>query len=104
MSFRTIIVALPPALMACVNPLAIDPGRAESDARRALEQGDHRLVGIYGFASETPGATYEDRERFGARFIEGTGDDLRYLGEVEYNARAREYAERYNAVILAAND
>lgn len=104
MILRGFVTILALALSACVNPFAIDPARAEGEARQALAENDHRLVGVYGFASETPGATFEDRQRLGARFIEGTGDDLGYLGEVEYNARAREYAERYNAVILAAND
>jgi hypothetical protein len=103
-TLRGIIAILALALSACVNPLAIDPERAEGEARQAIAENDHRLVGVYGFASETPGATFEDRQRLGVRFIEGTGDDFRHLGEVEYNTRAREYAERYNAAILAAND
>lgn len=103
-NLRSLLTASVLALSACVNPLAINPGRAESDARQALARGDNRLVGVYGFASETPGATFEDRERLGARFIDGTGDDLHYFGEVAFNERAREYAERYNTVILAADD
>ena len=78
----------------------IDASAADRDARKAVEHGDCRLVAVYGFSTETPGADYETRERLGYRAIEGTSDVHTYPWDGEINRRARTYAESYNQVIL----
>lgn len=98
------IVAFAAALSACVNPFAINPANAERDANEALARGDSHLVGVCEFSCAAPGATPPDEERLGVELIENTSDDIRILGEAEYNDRAREYAMRYNTVILAPHD
>jgi hypothetical protein len=89
---------------ACAAPPAIEPQQAEGDARVSIARNDHRLVGVYGYATEVPGATPMDEERLGVRFIEGTSDMPASAAESEFNTRARQYAARYNTVILAPHD
>lgn len=104
MNWRITASALAGMLSACVNPFAIDPDNAESDARDALARNDNDLVGVCGFSCLAPGATPADEERLGVRFIEGTSDMIVWPGEAEYNDRARNYATRYNKVVLTSYD
>lgn len=97
-------VAFATVLSACVDPFSLNPANAERDAREALARGDRHLVGVCGFSCSAPGATPLDEERLGVQMIENTGDYIRLPGEAEYNDRAREYATRYNRVILAPDD
>lgn len=76
---------------------------AEGDAEAALSRGDTRLLGLFGYAREVPGApegTAYTSGRCQVRMIEGTSDD----GPRELNARAREYARRYNERIISKAD
>lgn len=73
---------------------------AEQDANAALARGDTRLIGVFGFAREVPGAPAVSAYEAGGcvRMIEGTNDYENSWA----NKRAREYARRYNAQMLKA--
>lgn len=102
---RTPLIAIAALTSACIDPVGqMDASNAERDAHAALAQGDERLIGVYGFSAEAPGATPADEERHGVRFIENTSDTPSGPAEVAQNARAREYAKRYNEAILEPRD
>jgi len=88
-------------LIACENYPALSAADAPREARRAIYAGDCRLLGVYGFTTETPGAGYEDAQRLGRRLIEGTSDTPMVGAEEAFNGRARRYAALYNNEILA---
>ena len=96
----TAILALA-ILASCDAYPALRERDAAPDARQAIASGDCRLIGVFGFTTETPGAPYEEKVRRGARMIEGTSDTPATGAEVRFNNRARIYAERYNQEILA---
>lgn len=104
MNWRTGFVALAAVLSGCINPFVIDPAKAVRDARDALQRGDNHLVGVCEFSCTAPGATPRDRERLSVEYIEHTSDVIVLLGQIEYNDRAREYATRYNRVILTPDE
>ena len=79
---------------------ALEPARAEADARAAISQGDEHLLGVYGYAAEVPGTT-DDATSFDVLMIEDTSDYLRDKAHVRFNDRAVAYASAYNRVILA---
>jgi hypothetical protein len=81
--------------------IVINPNRAEADAIRALARGDHTFVGVRGYSTNAPGVPIELYHPEGIRVIKGTGDVIFWPGEDEYNDRAREYARRYNMIIVA---
>ena len=78
---------------------------AENDATRALANADFRLLAFATRGTDIPGidASLRQayRERCGIRFIEGFGDVVRSEKQLENMKLAREYAARYNAVIIA---
>lgn len=67
---------------------------AEQDANAAFARDDTRLIGVFGYAREVPGASgvsaYKDDGC--VRMIEGTSDHQHAWA----NRRAREYARRFN--------
>lgn len=71
---------------------------AEQDANAAFARDDTRLIGVFGFSREVPGApgvsAYQDDGC--VRMIEGTSDHQNTWA----NQRAREYARRYNMQML----
>lgn len=70
--------------------------RAEADAQRAIDRGDQRLFGVYGYAREVLGVpeVYRyDAGGCGMKMIEGTSDVVHSL---KAQKRAWDYAERYN--------
>lgn len=72
---------------------------AASDADRALIAGDHRLLGVYGYATSVPGAdSAAVWNSCGVRMIEGTSD---YVAHDAFATAPWAYAERYNARMLA---
>lgn len=79
---------------------ALDPARAEADARAAISKGDRHLFGVYGYAAEFPGAA-DNAAAFDVLMIEDTSDYLRDKAHVRFNDRAHAYASAYNRVILA---
>ena len=80
----------------------LQPANAVSDAKRALNRGDARFLGVYGLGLDIPGvpdnvqALSHDTQK--CRPIDGTGDDGRISGEAMM--RVTEYAKRYNTYIL----
>ena len=81
---------------------ALDPRRAEADARAAINNGDLHLLGVYGYAAEVPGAT-DDATALDVLMIEDTGDFMRDKDHAAFNDRAQAYALAYNRVVLAAS-
>ncbi len=71
----------------------LDPGKAVQDAQASWRGRDMRLLGVYGYALDVPGA--EDTTG-PVRTLHGTSDD----GCIELNERARRYAAAYNKEIL----
>ncbi len=78
----------------------MDSSSARRDALAAVRNDDCRLVAVYGFSTETPGADHDSRQRLGYRAIEGTSDYHVYPWDGEFNRRARDYALNYNRIIL----
>jgi hypothetical protein len=77
---------------------------AETDARSALSRGDRRLLAVYGYTVEVPGvdkpvATL--RQKFGLRMLEGTSDAIKSPQDKIMNANARQYATKYNQIVIA---
>ena len=72
----------------CPKLAVINPASAANDAR-LVPFGQEYLLGVFGYTTEVPGA---ERENLPVRMIVGTSDsECR-----ELNARAREYATRFN--------
>jgi len=82
----------------CSALAGYDPGKAASDAAAAKARGERFLMGVHGYADETPGRT--DRT-LPVHYIEGTGDA--FVGEDCYalNRRASDYALRFNIAMQA---
>lgn len=77
---------------------------AEDDARSAIEHNDLRLLGFAGRGSFIPGIdssqSQDYSEKCGVRFFEEFGDVIREREQLEAMKKAKEYAKRYNKVIL----
>jgi hypothetical protein len=79
---------------------------SSSDAQRALTRGDFRLLAVRGYSVEAPGTDFnygEARRRFGTLEIDGTSDDLAWPWDGYLNDRARDYAAKYNRIIVSAH-
>lgn len=75
----------------------------ETEAADALGRGDHKLMGVRGYALEVPGTDLpidEVERRFGVVEIAGTSDVYDAPGDRALNERARQYAARYNRYII----
>ncbi|MBX3481837.1 MAG: hypothetical protein KF842_15710 [Caulobacter sp.] len=75
---------------------------AEADARRAMARGDDRFVTVTGFSRTAPGVPgnrVPDGHAF--RDIDLTYDVIRSQEQGALKARARRYAQAYNAVVLS---
>lgn len=77
----------------------VNPRNAAADAISASARGDHHLLGVYGYATEIPGATVETGHDF--LVIEDTGDFLRDRAHSDFNDRASAYALTYNQAVLS---
>ena len=70
----------------------------EADFKHALEKGDYRFVGYWGFILVTPGVEETSRHyviQYGIKTIDGTSDMID-----EKQKRAGEYATQYNKLLL----
>lgn len=84
-----------------LHSLKVDQARADADA--AMRLGDHRLLGVYGFTLMIPGLDPEQRpDASQLRPIECTSDAFSSAEDRRLNDTAREYARRYNEVVLQA--
>jgi len=91
------------ALKKCEKLVGLDPSKAAEDARRAKSTGDARLLGVYGYSDEYPGVSGDAMamaKAHGARMIEGTSDAIPDMRCEALNKSARDYATKYNRVIL----
>jgi hypothetical protein len=69
----------------------------------ALEAGDLRFLGVYGYALEVPGVSNSETDRIsknGVLPIPGTSDALVSEEHGALNDEAREYAAQYNGLLL----
>lgn len=80
---------------------------ASSDAERAIEGGDQRLLGILGAGCEVPGTAFRSCEEAeltrDVRVLEGTSDDILSDRHLRLVRNARRYAAAYNAAVLASD-
>jgi hypothetical protein len=77
---------------------------AQADAEAALIRGDTRLLAVYGLTIEVPGASEAVsslRQRYGLRMLEGTGDAIKGPHGRLINENARNYAVKYNQLIIS---
>lgn len=81
---------------------ALDPRRADADARAAIVNGDLHLLGVYGYAAEIPGVPDEGTSR-NVLMIEDTSDFIRNRAHAQFNDRAYAYAMAYNRAVIAAS-
>jgi hypothetical protein len=73
------------------------------DCAAAWERGDHRFIGVYGFAPYTPGVpkTAADLVKAnGLRYLGGTSDAIESKEHGQAVEKATDYARRYNAALL----
>src|ERR1044072_7082036 len=76
-----------------------------SEARRAIERGDLRAVGVCGYVCRPPEFTEADTgglRRYGQVLIAGTSDGVATEGVARLNIVASRYAAAYNRLIFAA--
>jgi hypothetical protein len=92
------------AYMAVDQVAKLNPDTAEADAQAAIGRGDRRLLAVYGFTVEVPGATEKVpvlREKYGLRILQGTGDAIKDPRDQALNKMARQYAKKYNQIIMS---
>lgn len=97
---RPMAACAPRAGLSELRALKVD--HAAVDAATAYRSGDHRLLGVYGFALDVPafcGDPYAHADR--VRVLAGTGDAFCSREEQALNANARAYAKNYNQAMLA---
>ncbi len=82
-----------------------DSADFRDDFRRAIESGDNRFVGVWGYALEVPGVPDYDElysESNGVKVIAGTSDNFEVMGDDAYhNTFSRNYARGYNSLLLS---
>jgi hypothetical protein len=104
MAFSVCASASPPATAsdsAAVQSLRwLDSADAQRDLSSALGRGDRRFIGIYGFTRLVPGVDVSLASRYGVRYLRGTSDALESREHARLNSLARNYAERYNKLLL----
>ena len=79
---------------------------AELDARAAIAHSDRRLLAVKGITVEVPGVDASVatlREQYGLRILEGTSDAIKGPQDRLINGNARNYAKKYNRIIVSAN-
>ena len=85
---------------------SLEDQNPESDARAAIEKLELRFLGVYGFTLMIPGLSNEEescaKSRYLAIGIDGTSDAIMCREHYRLQSVAREYARRYNQVILKA--
>jgi hypothetical protein len=76
-----------------------------ADAKKALASGQHTLLAVWGVTWLIPGVSEpekaEYRQRYGVKFIEGTGDVLYSEEHARLVRQAYSYAMAYNRHILS---
>jgi hypothetical protein len=85
-----------------VSHLKVDT--AQADAEAALVRGDTRLLAVYALTVEVPGTSESVsslRQKYGLRMLEGTGDAIKGSHDRLMNENARNYAIKYNQVIIS---
>jgi len=79
---------------------------AENDAKNAIEHNDLRLLGFAGRGTIIPGVDYSQvqdySDKCGVRFFDEFADVIKEREQLEQMKRAKEYAGKYNTVILTA--
>jgi hypothetical protein len=71
------------------------------DLKVALKRKDFRFVGIRGYTLEVPGIERKDiLTRYGIKVIEGTSDAIVDKEDGRLQKLARDYAKRYNALLM----
>jgi hypothetical protein len=79
----------------------LDRADPQRDVSVAIARGDMRFIGVYGVASEVPGVSDARlRSRYRVRFLAGTSDVRPTAESRRLNTLAREYARRYNQLLL----
>lgn len=74
-----------------------------ADVSSAVSKKDFRFVGVMGFAMIVPGVPdYAQKysDKYGVRLIENTSDCIEGPQHEELQRVAREYAEKYNRILL----
>lgn len=92
------------AAMAVDQVAKLNVDTAEADAKAAIARGDRRLLAVYGFTVEVPGSKENVailRDKYGLRVLEGTGDAIKGPQDQVLNKNARQYARKYNQIIIS---
>jgi len=82
----------------------VDP---ELELKIALEEGDLRFVGVMGVGLMVPGVEgYKQkyRPKYGVKIIPLTSDAIEGETHLEFQRVAKDYAERYNRLLLKEID
>jgi hypothetical protein len=75
----------------------------DRDIAAAISKKDTRFIGLYGYATYVPGIDDGDTAlvtMHGVRYLEGTSDGLRSPEHSRLNTLARNYATRYNVILV----
>ena len=97
------VSAPPPADPSSVEQLRwLDTADPQTDLRAALKRRDTRFFAVFGYAADTPGVPWDSPElrRHGMKYIHGTSDAVRGREHGRLNSKAKEYAGRYNRLLL----
>lgn len=73
------------------------------EAYANVRRGDPRLLGVYGYVTETPGVSDQERDymkRYGVKTIPGTSDFFAEADCSRKNKLAFEYAFQYNRSVV----
>jgi len=87
----------PEVVLRCVE--TADPIR---NAQHAIQDGDLRLLGIYGVGLSVPAAKRAIFDHYSVRGIPGTSDCINSGEHARLQELAWHYAEKYNQIILDA--
>lgn len=86
----------------CSALLSLHVENAEADAKRAITAADFHLIGLYGYGIQAPGLPEGVIAPDRTKPIDCTGDEVYSPRHERLIETARDYAIRYNRVILAA--
>ncbi|HEX8371848.1 MAG TPA: hypothetical protein VF585_03640 [Chthoniobacterales bacterium] len=76
----------------------LDSADPQRDLAAALDRGDRRFIGVYGYAPFTPGVEPPLFSR--VRYLNGTADVIEGQEHSRLNRLAYHYAETYNRLLL----
>ena len=78
----------------------LDSADPERDVAAAMNHGDKRFLGTYGFTPDAPGIDKATTDHYGIRFIDGTGCVTYGSEHGRLDNLANDYARRYNVILL----